>query len=77
MQPAPARVHLQAAHAHRQQHGEHYYAAELCRLQAWVLALEGAPSEQVRKYLGEAVDIARTQHAGLLERRAAKALAEL
>jgi tetratricopeptide (TPR) repeat protein len=72
-----ARSHLRAAHAHRQRHGEHYYAAELFRLQAQLLALEGAASDEVEKCLAEGLEIARAQQAGLLERRAAEELGRL
>jgi DNA-binding winged helix-turn-helix (wHTH) protein/tetratricopeptide (TPR) repeat protein len=72
-----ARAHLSAAHAHRERHGEHYYAAELFRLQARLLALEGAAPEEVEKCLRDAMEIARTQEASLLELRAATWLARL
>ena len=70
-----ARTHLTAAHAHRESHGEHYYAAELFRLQARLLELEGAAPERVEAYLLRAVETARQYHAGLLEVRAATSLA--
>jgi tetratricopeptide (TPR) repeat protein len=72
-----ARAHLSAAHAHCERHGEHYYAAALCRLQAQLLALEGAAPEEVEGWLARALDIARAQQAGLLELRAATTLAGL
>lgn len=76
-QPEAARAHLTAAHAHRDRHGEHYYAAELFRLQAGLLAAEGAAPEDVEKARQEALAIARTQAASLLERRAAAPAREL
>jgi DNA-binding winged helix-turn-helix (wHTH) protein/tetratricopeptide (TPR) repeat protein len=76
-QPDAARVHLSAAHVHRNRHGEHYYAAELFCLQARLLALEGAASEAVEKTLGDALEIARTQQARLLELRVSTWLARL
>jgi len=75
--PDVARVHLSAAHAHRARHGEHYYAAELGRLQAWLLALESAAPAEVELELGNALEIARRQQAGLLELRATTWLARL
>jgi predicted ATPase len=65
-----ARAHVTAGLAHRERHGEHYYAAELLRLRAAVRAAEGAPPAEVARGLAEARDTARAQHAGLLERRA-------
>jgi tetratricopeptide (TPR) repeat protein len=74
--PEAARRHLEAALAHREKHGEHYYAPELYRLQALLLAEEGAAAGLVEAALHEAIAIARTQEAGLLEARAAGTLAE-
>ncbi|HEY3066135.1 MAG TPA: AAA family ATPase [Methylomirabilota bacterium] len=76
-QPEAARVHLTAAHAHREAHGEHYYAAELFRLRAQLLAARGAPSDEVEKALQEALELARMQEASLLERRATALAREL
>jgi len=72
---AEARAHLDAAFAHRMNHGEQYYAAELCRLKALVLRAEGAPPAQVRASLDEAITIARAQQARLFEERASRTLA--
>jgi DNA-binding winged helix-turn-helix (wHTH) protein/tetratricopeptide (TPR) repeat protein len=74
--PAAARCHLDAALAHRETHGEHYYATELFRLQALVLAQEGAAAGLVEASLSQALAIARAQEAGLLEARAIRTLAE-
>jgi DNA-binding winged helix-turn-helix (wHTH) protein/tetratricopeptide (TPR) repeat protein len=65
-----ARAHVTAGLAHRERHGEHYYAVELLRLRAAVLAAEGAPPEEIARCLAEARDTARAQHAALLEQRA-------
>jgi DNA-binding winged helix-turn-helix (wHTH) protein/tetratricopeptide (TPR) repeat protein len=74
---ARARELLTAGHAHRARHGEHYYAAELLRLQARLLAHEGATRADVERCLRDALDLARTQRAGLLERRVRDDLAGL
>jgi DNA-binding winged helix-turn-helix (wHTH) protein/tetratricopeptide (TPR) repeat protein len=72
-----ARLHIDAALAHRERHGEEYYAPELYRLRALVMAAEGASLAGVEAALREAVALARTQGARLLEERAASSLAEL
>jgi len=72
---AEARGHLDAALAHRTNHGEQYYAPELCRLKALVLRAEGAPPAEVRASLDEAITIARAQQAGLFEERVARTIA--
>ena len=72
---AEARGHLDAAFAHRMNNGEQYYAAELCRLKALILRAEGAPPQEVRAALDEAITIARGQQALLFEERAARTLA--
>ena len=66
-----ARAHVTAGLEHRERHGEHYYAAELLRLRAEVLAAEGAAPDDVARCLADARDTARAQQAGLLEQRAA------
>jgi tetratricopeptide (TPR) repeat protein len=71
-QSETARVHLSAGRAHRERHGEHYYAAELFRLEARLRAQQGAPREEVGRCLEQALDLARRQEARLLERRAAE-----
>lgn len=71
-----ARLRLDAALTHRTNHGEHYYAPELYRLQALVLEKEGAAFEIVEASLIEALDIARKQEAGLFALRATRTLAE-
>jgi hypothetical protein len=70
-----ARAHLAAAHAHRACHGEHYYAAELMRLEAGVREMEGAAPDRVEAGYLEALETARGCHAGLLAVRAATSLA--
>ena len=66
-----ARRYVDAAFAHREAHGEQYYAPELYRLNALILQAEGAPRAQVRASLSEAIAIARRQGARLFEERAA------
>jgi len=70
--PELSRLRVDAALAHRAHYGEHYYAPELHRLQALVLEQEGAPSETIEASLTQAIDIARSQEAGLLAVRAAE-----
>jgi len=72
---AEARGHLDAALAHSVNHGEQYYAPELCRLKALVLRAEGAPPAEVRALLGKAIATARAHQALLFEERAARTLA--
>ena len=72
---AEARSHLDAAFAHRTNHGEQYYAPELYRLKSLVLRAEGAAPAVVRETLAEAIAIARAQQAGLFEERALRTLA--
>jgi predicted ATPase len=74
-QPAMARHHLTAASAHRDRHGEHYYAAELCRLHARLLELEGADTKDVERAFLDALETAHGAGATLLELRAATDLA--
>jgi DNA-binding winged helix-turn-helix (wHTH) protein/tetratricopeptide (TPR) repeat protein len=76
-QTEPARAHLSDAQAHRERHGEHYYAAEMCRVEARLLQQEGAAPEEVERGMQSALGIARGQGAGLLELRAAADLARL
>jgi predicted ATPase len=73
--PDMARTHLGAACAHRDAHGERYYAPELVRLRALLLAHEGADPEEIEACLLEAIEIARNQEAGLHALRAATSLA--
>jgi DNA-binding winged helix-turn-helix (wHTH) protein len=70
-----ARAHLATAHAHRASHGEHYYAAELMRLEAVAREMEGAAPDRVEAGLLEALETALGSHAGLLAVRAATSLA--
>jgi DNA-binding winged helix-turn-helix (wHTH) protein/tetratricopeptide (TPR) repeat protein len=69
-----ARTSLDAAFAHRAEHGEHYYAPELHRLRAQVLERDGAAFPEIELSLRQALDIARRQGQGLLELRAARTL---
>jgi tetratricopeptide (TPR) repeat protein len=73
---ASARAHVDAALAHREKHGEHYYAPELYRLRALVLEREGAGAQEIEAALAEAIAVAREHQAGLLAVRAAHTLAE-
>jgi hypothetical protein len=75
--PDEARPVLDALRTHGQMHGERYYAAEQPRLWARLRQLEGAPCSEVETHLHDALDIARAQHAGLLELRAAADMARL
>lgn len=72
-----ARPVLDALRSHGHTHGERYYAAELPRLWARLRQLEGASSGEVEGHLRAAIEIARDQHAALLELRAAADLARL
>jgi tetratricopeptide (TPR) repeat protein len=72
-----ARSHIEAALAHRARHGEEYYAPELYRLRALVMASEGAARDETQAALREAIALARKQGAALLEARAERSLAEL
>jgi predicted ATPase/DNA-binding winged helix-turn-helix (wHTH) protein len=72
-----ARRYLDAAFAHRVAHEEHYYAPELYRLNGLLLQRQGFPWGQVQAAMDEAIRIARTQGAGLFERRAERVSAEL
>jgi tetratricopeptide (TPR) repeat protein len=75
--PELARLRVDAALAHRAHYGEHYYAPELYRLQALVLEKEGAAFRTVEASLRQALDIARSQEAGLLAVRAVETAREL
>lgn len=72
-----ARSHLDAALAHRERHGEEYYAPELLRLHGMVLAQEGAAPEKVQAALRQAALLARSEGARLLEARALCTLRDL
>jgi len=70
-----ARRYLDAALAHRREHGEEYYAAELYRLEAELLRREGASAATVRGALERGREAARAQHADLFARRIEEQLA--
>ncbi|MBV8870305.1 MAG: hypothetical protein JOY65_12960, partial [Acetobacteraceae bacterium] len=76
-QAAAARAHLARAKAHRASYGEDYLAAEIDRVEALLLQLEGAPIETVEGCLANALGTASRQGARLLELRAATSLARL
>jgi predicted ATPase len=75
--PDRARAHLDAGRAHCESHGEQYYTAELRRLEAELVAMEGAAPDETEKRLLDAMDAAHRQHATLLELRAATSLARV
>jgi class 3 adenylate cyclase/tetratricopeptide (TPR) repeat protein len=75
--PDAALGHVEAAHRHADTYGEHYLSAEIHRLHAQVLQIQGAPAPEIERHLRSALDIARQQAARLLELRAATALARL
>ncbi len=74
---AATTVHLAAARAHRESHGENYLAAELCRLAASLSLAEGGSSAVAERHLTETLQIAREQGARLFELRCATMLAKL
>jgi hypothetical protein len=76
-EPAAARAHLAAAHAHCESHAENYFRTEIYRVKALCSRAEGAPAAVVEQHLAKAVSIAREQRARLLELRSATILAQL
>jgi predicted ATPase len=72
-----ARSCLSAARSHRAQYGEDYLAAEIERLEALLLHLEGANFDIIDEHLTKALTIARAQEARLLELRSATMLARM
>ena len=66
-----ARLHLNAAFAHLQTHGEAYLASELHLVKLKLLKAEGAPTEALRQAIEMGLQIARRQGAHLLELRLA------
>ena len=72
-----ARSCLSAARSHCSQYGEEYLAAEIERLEALLLQLEGANFGIIEEYLTKALTIAREQEARLLELRSATTLARM
>jgi predicted ATPase len=72
-----ARAQVEAGHAHRETYGEGYFAAELERVEADLLRVEGAPSQTVAAQLNKAISTACVQGARLFELRAANDLARL
>ena len=65
------RLHLNAAFAHLQTHGEAYLASELHLVKLKLLKAEGAPNEAFKQPIQMGLDIARRQGAHLLELRLA------
>ena len=65
------RLHLNAAFAHLQTHGEAYLASELHLVKLKLLKAEEAPNEALNKPIQMGLDIARCQGAHLLELRLA------
>jgi hypothetical protein len=61
--PDAALDHVEAAHKHADTYGEHYLSAEIHRLHAEVLQIQGAPAPEVECHLHSALDIARQQAA--------------
>ncbi len=75
--PEAALGHIEAAHRHADTYGEHYLSAEIHRLHAEVLQIQGAPASEIEGHLHAALNIARQQGARLYELRAATSLARL
>jgi predicted ATPase len=69
--------HIEAAHRHAETYGEHYMSAEIHRLHAEVLHIQGIPAPEIEGHLRTALDIARRQGAKWFELRAARSLARL
>jgi predicted ATPase len=76
-QIALARLHLEAARAHRTRYGEEYLAAEIDRLEALLLHSEGGPARVIEEHLANSLSIARRQEARLLELRTTTTLARI
>jgi predicted ATPase len=57
--------------------GEHWKDAELYRLRGELLAASGAPTDEVRRVLREAIDVATRQGATALVRRAERSLQDV
>jgi hypothetical protein len=72
-----ARLQLAAGQGHRDMYGEGCMAAELDRVEAQLLRVEGASTQMVELHLNEAIHIAQSQGARLFELRAATDLARL
>jgi predicted ATPase len=72
-----ARLHLDAARAHLTSYGETYLAAQMDRLEAFVLQREHAAPELVEEYLLKSLATSRRQSARLFELQTATAFAEL
>jgi class 3 adenylate cyclase/tetratricopeptide (TPR) repeat protein len=69
--------HVEAAHRHAETYGEHFMSAEIYRLHAEVLRVQGAAVSEIERHLHAAVDIARHQGVRLYELRAATGLARI
>jgi tetratricopeptide (TPR) repeat protein len=74
---ATARVHLDAARAHRASYGEDYLAAEIDRLEGLLRHQEQDAIEIVDQYLSRSLNTARRQGARLFELRTATAFARV
>jgi predicted ATPase len=75
--PEAALGNIEAAHRHAESYGEHYMSAEIHRLHAEVLRIQGAPAPEIERHLYAALNIAREQGARWYELRAATSLARL
>lgn len=75
--PEAAFRHLEAARTHAEVYGEQYMAAEIHRLHAGALRIQGASAEEENRQLCAALKVARRQAAKLWELRAARDLARL
>jgi tetratricopeptide (TPR) repeat protein len=75
--PEAALGHIQAGYRHADTYGEHYLSAEIHRLHAEVLRIQGDPAQESEDHLGAALEVARQQGARLWELRAATSLARL
>src|SRR5262249_15232142 len=76
--PADGLQALAEAHTLEEQHEEHYWEAEVCRLRGVVLLRQpGTPPAEAEAWVQRALDVARRQEAKSLELRAAMSLSRL
>ena len=76
--PEEALQALAEAHTLVEQREEHFWEAEVCRLQGVLLLRQpGTPQEEAETWLRRALDVARRQEAKSLELRAAMSLSRL
>jgi predicted ATPase len=75
--PEAALARVEAAHRHAETYGEHFMSAEIHRLHAEALQIQGVPAPKIERHLHTALEIARQQGARLWELRAATSLARL